>query len=120
MSSVISTRHIRHDWQTWIDWEQKSVRSLCNVTTKRHLAGIPGITEQPQIVVVGDKKLWGWCAPCVVKAINVIESVDNASTDQRVDSLYDSAYRDLEGQFLWMQSRGLLYRPRVAQDASNV
>jgi len=64
---AISNRHIRHDWQTFVDWEQSSVKTVCGVKTRRHLAGVPGITEQPLVVSVGDKQAVGWCVQCAYR-----------------------------------------------------
>lgn len=63
---MISTRHIRHDWKTFVEWEQVSVRTVCGVTTRRHLAGIPGVTPQAAVVEIGGRKKWGWCMRCTV------------------------------------------------------
>jgi hypothetical protein len=65
---MISNRHIRHDWKTWVDWDQISVRTVCGVTTRMHLAGVPGITPQPPVVTTSAGKRWGWCTVCVMKA----------------------------------------------------
>lgn len=62
---MIKGRHIRHDWRMFADWEQKSVKGACGVTTQRHLAGIPGFTQQPEVVRIADKNYYGWCARCV-------------------------------------------------------
>lgn len=59
-------RHIRHDWQTFVDWEQKSVRTVCNKTSTFNAVGIPGVTDQPVEIEVGDKKYFGWCTRCSV------------------------------------------------------
>jgi hypothetical protein len=61
---MITTRHIRHDYKTWVDWDQKTVRTLCGVTTQRRLAGIPGITEQPVLLSNGKVNILGWCIRC--------------------------------------------------------
>lgn len=70
----VAGRHIRHDWQTFVDWEQKSVRTACGRTTSRHLAGIPGVTHQPEIVNVAGSAMVGWCVPCSVKVNKRAES----------------------------------------------
>lgn len=110
---AIGSRHIRHDFNTWVDWEQKSVRSACGVTTKRHLAGIPGITEQPRVVDLGDRKVWGWCARCVN---SVWSSVDNNAQDFDIDSrvreLYSDARLELAEQRQWMMDRAQADRER--------
>lgn len=61
-------RHVRHDWKTFVDWEQKSVKTLCGVTTKRHLAGIPGVSDQPLEVNANGRTLSGWCVLCAIYA----------------------------------------------------
>lgn len=62
----IATRHIRHDWSGWVDWQaQKSVKTLCNVKSKPHLCGIPGVTEQAFLVTRAGTPTWGWCMNCV-------------------------------------------------------
>lgn len=76
---AVGGRHIRHDWKTWVDFEQKSVRTVCNATTKRHLAGIPGVTEQPEIVEINDKKYFGWCTRC---AVGAFRDMDNTMVDE--------------------------------------
>jgi hypothetical protein len=72
---AVGGRHIRHDWKTFVDWHQVSVRTQCGATTKRHLAGIPGITPQPVIVYAGDKKVSGWCIRCAYSVHNEAKSI---------------------------------------------
>lgn len=105
MDKVISTRHIRHDWQTFVDWEQKSVRTCCGVTTKRHLAGIPGVTEQPQIVEVSGRKLWGWCMNCVVQAMKDIKAYEDYAGHPQVNYLYIRARQEIHNQWLALVNR---------------
>lgn len=63
---MISTRHIRKDWPEWVDWpNQKTVSTMCGVRSRPGLCGIPGITNQPQIVERSGVKAWGWCGRCV-------------------------------------------------------
>lgn len=61
---AMAGRHIRHDWQTFVEWDQKSVRTVCGRTSTFNATGIPGVTDQPQVVVVGDKRYPGWCTMC--------------------------------------------------------
>jgi len=66
MTELVATRHIRKDWYAWVDWPtQKTVSTMCGTRTKPHLAGIPGVTEQPPMVIRAGRKTWGWCTPCV-------------------------------------------------------
>lgn len=62
----ITTRHIRHDWPEWVDWNnQKTVKTMCGVRSRPGLCGIPGITEQSAVVEKNGKRVWGWCMHCV-------------------------------------------------------
>lgn len=99
------SRHIRHDYKTWAEWEQSSVRTVCGVTTRHGLAGIPGITLQPQIVDKGDKRYWGWCWPCVRSAYNEMTYVIASGKagvflDENLVRLYVNALHEIEQQFL--------------------
>lgn len=71
---AMAGRHIRHDWQTFVDWEQKSVRTVCGKTSTFNAVGIPGVTEQPEEVEVKGKKYFGWCTLCSVLAMRVAEN----------------------------------------------
>lgn len=71
---VMAGRHIRHDWQTFVDWEQKSVRTVCGKTSTFNAVGIPGVTDQPEEVEVRGKKYFGWCTMC---SVNVYVQADN-------------------------------------------
>lgn len=117
MTSIIASRHIRHDFKTWVDWEQKSVRTLCGVTTRRHLAGIPAVNSQP--IIVGD--LWGWCAGCVFTAYAEIDTAIKTKhyniMPPHIVSIYSQAEVCLRPQWEWMTENNLVYRPRLAQKA---
>lgn len=65
---VMAGRHIRHDWQQFVAWDQKSVRTLCNKTSTWNATGIPGVSEQPEVVAAGSKMVFGWCSACAVSA----------------------------------------------------
>lgn len=105
---AVGSMHIRHDYATWVDWEQKSVRSVCGVTTKRHLAGIPGITPQPPVVYPGDRTVWGWCMRCVNSAYSAIaNNAADLDIDQRVRSLYADAEQVLYSQYTQERARRL-------------
>lgn len=103
---MISSRHIRHDWKTWVDWEQQSVRTVCGVTTRRGLAGIPGITEQAQVVITKDKRLWGWCWPCVKETYEEMagvigeEAFQELHLDENVQSLYKKGMSEIIHQYV--------------------
>lgn len=92
---VMAGRHIRHDWQQFIAWDQKSVRTLCGKTSTWNATGIPGVTEQPETVEVKDKKYFGWCTMCSVSAFQTAEHITTgrvAVVDSILD-LYVEVYR---------------------------
>jgi hypothetical protein len=65
--ALIIGRHIRHDWRTWDDaQDQKTVKTLCSVTSQPHLCGIPAVTEHPLWLTRKSDglKVWGWCWGC--------------------------------------------------------
>lgn len=108
---AVGSRHIRHDFNTWVDWEQKSVRSVCGSTTKRHLAGVPGVTPQRQIVELPDRKVWGWCMRCVNGAWSPIDNNANADDiDPRIKELYIEAREAIKEQRLWYEGKMLRER----------
>jgi len=61
---AVSGRHIRHDWKTFVDWEQKSVSTVCGKKSTFRYTGIPGVTPQESIVSVDGKPASGWCIKC--------------------------------------------------------
>lgn len=93
---AMAGRHIRHDWQQFHPWDQKSVRTLCNKTSTWNATGIPGITEQPNTVKVKDKEYFGWCTMCSVSAFREASTilVNNPEIDGRLASMYETV-RDL-------------------------
>lgn len=84
----IRNRHIRHDWQTFVDWEQKSVRTMCGVTTKRHLAGIPTVTTQDIFPEIDGKPRFGWCTRCVQATMWVLKQTEDQYMLSSVKTLY--------------------------------
>jgi hypothetical protein len=91
-------RHIRHDWQTFVDWEQKSVRTVCGVTTRRHLAGIPFITVQEPIVAVNGQQRYGWCVRCSTRVLKVC--AESLTADVNGDVQLHPTIRGLYNQVL--------------------
>lgn len=76
-TGLMHTRHVRHDWKTWLDNQnQNSVRTLCGRTSKPDKCGIPGLTQQ-EIITVDSKgrKVWGWCVSCIATLANEVESM---------------------------------------------
>lgn len=93
------TRHVRHDWKTWLDnQDQKSVRTLCGMTSTPKASGIPGVTEQ-EIITTDSKgrKVWGWCIRCISALANDVE----AMTPQHYNNLPIELAPLYEG--LWQQ-----------------
>lgn len=74
--AVVKSRHIRHDYNTWVNWEQNTVSTLCGMKTRFRLAGIPGVTEQPQFVDVNGKRYYGWCPRCSKVAIGMLRTLE--------------------------------------------
>lgn len=84
------TRHVRHDWQTWLDKQnQKSVRTLCGITSTPAKSGIPGITAQDLTVTDSQQRIvYGWCTGCVATALNIQEKMkDDVYTNYPASSL---------------------------------
>lgn len=102
---AVGGRHIRHDWKTFVDWEQNSVRTCCGSTTKRHLAGIPGVTEQPEIVEAKDKKLWGWCMACVRSCWWELHQMEKEEIIPELKVMYERVTNTLVGQITWEKER---------------
>lgn len=93
-TTVISNRHIRHDWQTFVNWDQNSVKTICGQKSQPRLSGIPGITDSPAD---------SWCPNCVHKVIvgtpwknaplvNILADLRKASNDPKVQMLYDDFF----------------------------
>ena len=72
---AMAGRHIRHDWQQFVVWDQKSVRTLCGRTSTWNATGIPGVSEQEEVVEVAGKKVFGWCTVCAVSAFITTEQI---------------------------------------------
>lgn len=88
-------RHIRHDWKTFVNWEQVSVRTVCGMTSRQGLTGIPGITEQPRIV---DNK-WGWCMRCVKSAVRDYDGIFPQIANTKVAPLYAGFIAEIQDQY---------------------
>lgn len=91
---MINNRHIRHDWQTFVEWEQGSVKTMCMQKSKPRLSGIPGITYNPG---------GSWCPNCIrwtiqgwginQPLVNILANVRKNNEDERVKSLYDDFFK---------------------------
>lgn len=98
MTQVIS-RHIRHDWRTWVDSQRgRTVMSLCGAKTRPGLAGIPGITNQTSTIIDNGVTKWGWCNRCVIKFYRGNRSVDRTPFPEEIDELETS--EDIRGHYL--------------------
>jgi hypothetical protein len=104
---MISTRHIRHDWKTFIDWDQRSVRTLCGRTSQQHLCGIPGVTEQPKIVEAGGKKKWGWCGMCIMSMMYEVNANESYYSQwvPEVQELWKKAVESVFDQYFWLKEK---------------
>lgn len=102
---AVKGRHIRHDWKTFTDWPQKTVKGACGVTTKRDLAGIPGITEQPESVPSGGKSYWGWCAQCVSVTFHELERTNPAIFIPEVAVLWERVSLVVSPQYYAMKAQ---------------
>ena len=105
MTKVISTRHIRHDWDRWFDNpDQTTVKTMCGVRSRTGLCGIPGITKQPEVVEKSGRRVWGWCMGCVratwrdSSLVNG-QDVDNGLTTQAIVDLYKELRRVISKQY---------------------
>lgn len=115
MAKVVGGRHVRHDWQTFVDWEQKSVRTVCGVTTRRHLAGVPGVTPQPQQIPVDGKVVWGWCPRCVIQMMRGVNAYvkENSLILDEVRNLYDRASLEVQDQYDYLRAEAIKRQWRV-------
>lgn len=114
---MITNRHIRHDWKTFVDWEQKSVRTVCRATSRQGLAGIPGITDQKNIVNVGGKNFWGWCINCV--RFSMPEAIHSAQSPDMNDFMrpqYDRFIVQIGDQYRWIVDKGLRAARQAERD----
>ena len=79
--AIVKGRHIRHDWRTFNDrQDQKSVRTLCGVTSTPKASGIPTVTDQKAWIIDNEKgeQFWGWCWRCTLTLIKTEDNLDNA------------------------------------------
>ncbi len=85
----IGNRHVRHDWQTFVDWRQKSVKTMCGVKTRSELAGIPGVTEQPTVLKTIDKDIYGWCIACCYETCLYAEAALSKDLHPYIRAMYE-------------------------------
>lgn len=83
-------RHIRHDWQQFVPWEQSSVRTVCGRTSTWNATGIPGVTEQPEIVETKTRRSWGWCGSCA-RSVHVVawDAVEENTLHPYIKPMYE-------------------------------
>ncbi len=85
----ISGRHVRHDWQTFVDSEQLSVRTVCRKTASRHMAGIPGVTQQETFWRDDkDRVHSGWCIPCAHEVYRVAFCLRDTNLHPYIHAMY--------------------------------
>lgn len=103
---AMAGRHIRHDWQTFVNWEQKSVRTVCGKTSTFNAVGIPGVTEQPEEVEVKGKKYFGWCTLCAVYSYqSAFKAYDGEDMHPYIIPMYEGLIAIVEPVFLEWHSR---------------
>jgi hypothetical protein len=88
--AIVKGRHIRHDWRTFNDrQDQKSVRTLCGVTSTPSKSGIPGVTPQKTWLIDSEKSeaTWGWCWMCT-RRIMGCEVEDLTHAPKEINLLY--------------------------------
>lgn len=104
---MIAGRHIRWNWQEWIDHSvTNQVRTVCGIRSTNRLCGIPGITEQPVLVKANatSKRMHaGWCIYCLIKIRPVILQWDKDYSEHctpdilaRYTALIDAMTEQLE------------------------
>lgn len=99
----ITTRHIRHDWPEWIDWNnQKSVKTMCGVRSRPGLCGVPGVTNQSAVVEKNGRKVWGWCMRCVVATFPYYlpPALTVDVTSQAILDLHAKAREEIKNQYV--------------------
>lgn len=102
--SSITTRHIRHDWPEWVDWDnQKSVKTMCGVRSRPGLCGIPGVTEQNAVVEKNGREVWGWCTHCVRATFPYIfpPALTSDVAPQEIFLLHYRARAAIVRQYVW-------------------
>lgn len=110
---MIKGRHIRHDWQTFVVWEQKSVRTVCGVTSTFGMTGIPGVTPQAEVVEVNGKKYWGWCTRCVNSIQRGLRTAEEHRPDMHIDvvNLYELVTAALTYQ--WSEQKRIAMQEEI-------
>lgn len=80
---TLKYRHVRAEWQQFVEWPYKKVSTLCGVKTAAHNAGIPGITDNES-----------WCQRCAVSVNRTVEGLDGKDymTNESVKALYSQAW----------------------------
>lgn len=100
--AMISSRHIRHDWPEWVDWDnQKSVKTMCGARSRPGLCGVPGVSKQESVVIKNNKQVWGWCQPCVSKTFPYYlpPALTAYVTRPEIIWLHEQARRELAPQY---------------------
>lgn len=70
-------RHIRWDWNTWVEFERDKIKTMCGKTSSPKYCGIPGITSQRRLVTNSKGVLEpGWCPACCFQTYKAISSME--------------------------------------------
>jgi hypothetical protein len=94
---TLKYRHVRAEWQQFVEWPYKKVSTLCGVKTAAHNAGIPGITDNE-----------AWCQRCAVNVHLTVEGLDNQPymTNDAIRTLYSQAWMAVQPAVaIWRESR---------------
>ena len=80
---TLKYRHVRAEWQQFVEWPYKKVSTLCGVKTAAHNAGIPGLTDETD-----------WCPRCALSVSRTVQGLDGKDymTNESVRTLYSQAW----------------------------
>jgi hypothetical protein len=115
---TVTTRHIRHDWTGWVDWQsnvQRTVKTVCGVRSQPHLCGIPGVTKQERVVrKTNGTTVWGWCDRCVQLVWPFLNppALNSDIAPQAILDLHSAAQREIVGHVWRRKLADYSYRAR--------
>lgn len=81
---ALKAKHVRSEWQTFVEWPYKKVSTLCGVKTAAHNTGIPGLN--PDEI--------DWCLNCASGVNSTVEQLDGQPymTNDSINLLYSRAW----------------------------
>lgn len=90
---MISNRHVRRDFRTWLDTPLPPGRSvaMCGKRVQNKYLGVPGVTEQAPVTYnSAGKARRGWCFLCAMNTIEaVVHTVIPAAVEKDLRPLYN-------------------------------